>query len=175
MSCCEWGVYFALGEGRSPYNAHVCAIIMVEAMYGRMTSPICVTILPEKRRRHGSLHILRLQATRQERISGAQRVVSHRRFIMLLSLTIQSDSGRRSQTCVSSAINVGNLWERITGLEVYGDYGNLHVLKEGSVWQIIDKKPYRIDIREMGNTMDYRNGAGIQSTASTCTSHGTTR
>lgn len=59
----------------------------------------------------------------------------------------------------SSAINVGELDERITGLEVYGDYGNLFVLKEGSIWQIIDKKPYRVDVREMGNTTDYRNGA----------------
>jgi hypothetical protein len=58
----------------------------------------------------------------------------------------------------SSAINVGNLYERITGIEVYGDYGNLHVLKEGSLWQIVDKKPYRIDVREMGNTIDDRNG-----------------
>ena len=59
-----------------------------------------------------------------------------------------------------TAVNVGELGERVRGLEVYGDYGNLHVLKEGSIWQIIDKKPYRIDIREMGNTLDYRNGMG---------------
>ena len=58
----------------------------------------------------------------------------------------------------SSAINVGELGERITGLEVHGDYGNLFVLKEGSIWQIVDKKPYRVDVREMGNTTDYRNG-----------------
>ena len=58
----------------------------------------------------------------------------------------------------SAAINVGDLSRRIRGLEVYDKYGNLHILKEDSVHQIINKKPYKIDIREMENTTDYRTG-----------------
>ena len=59
----------------------------------------------------------------------------------------------------SSAINVGDLQSRIRGLEVYGDYGNMHVLKENGVYQIIDKKPYKIEVREMERTTDWRTGA----------------
>lgn len=58
----------------------------------------------------------------------------------------------------SSAINVGDLEERITGLEVYGEYGELVVLKEGSIHRIFDKKPYQIGVREMERAKDGRNG-----------------
>lgn len=56
------------------------------------------------------------------------------------------------------AVNVGNLYERITGLEVYGEFGNLHIMKEGSVYELYDGRPVEIAIREMRNTLDYRNG-----------------
>lgn len=57
-----------------------------------------------------------------------------------------------------AATNVGNYMERITGLETYGEYGNLHVLKEASIWEIINGVAKEYQIREMRNTRDKDNG-----------------
>lgn len=58
----------------------------------------------------------------------------------------------------AAAENVGDLYEQITGLETYGEYGNLYAFKEGSLWFRVDGKWYKTDIREMENTRDNRNG-----------------
>jgi hypothetical protein len=58
----------------------------------------------------------------------------------------------------ATAENVGDLWEQITGIEVYGEYGNLFAFKEGSIWFRMDGNWYKTDIREMENTRDNRNG-----------------
>ncbi len=57
-----------------------------------------------------------------------------------------------------AATNVGNYMERITGLETYGENGNLHVLKEASIWEIINGVAKEYQIREMRNTRDKDNG-----------------
>jgi len=57
-----------------------------------------------------------------------------------------------------TSLNVGNTYERITGVEIYGEYGNPYIFKEASAWQIIDWKGYLINISEMGRTADDRNG-----------------
>lgn len=60
-----------------------------------------------------------------------------------------------------SAINIGNLDDRITGLERYGDYGNLHVMKRSGIYQLIDGRPYLYNARAMEQTSDYRNGRAV--------------
>lgn len=58
----------------------------------------------------------------------------------------------------STGINTGDLGERITSMLKYGEYGNLHVLKEGSIYQIVDKQPYQLGLAQYGNSRDRRNG-----------------
>ena len=62
----------------------------------------------------------------------------------------------------SSAINVGNLQERITGLEIYTSPYNgidtLHIMKEHSIHYLYNDLPIEYSIREFRNTRDMRNG-----------------
>lgn len=58
-----------------------------------------------------------------------------------------------------TAINCGDLWHRINGLEIYGDYGNPHALKEDGFYYYLNNQWFKTDIREMANTSDTRNGA----------------
>lgn len=58
----------------------------------------------------------------------------------------------------ATAETVGDLYEKITGLEVY-QYGRLHALKEHSIHAKDENGDwYQIDIREMEETPDGRNG-----------------
>ncbi len=54
--------------------------------------------------------------------------------------------------------NVGDLYERITGLTQYGELGNVHVLKEGSVHRIYNGRAFRISTEEQRVSHDYRTG-----------------
>jgi hypothetical protein len=55
-------------------------------------------------------------------------------------------------------VNVGSGQERNTGLELY--QGTLYILKEASIWYLNSSGlPLLVDIREMANTRDSRNGA----------------
>lgn len=58
----------------------------------------------------------------------------------------------------ATAINCGDVGERITKLITYGEYGNLFVMKEGSIYQVVDKQPYKLGLAQYGNSRDRRNG-----------------
>lgn len=74
--------------------------------------------------------------------------------------TAWAGSGEAALTWQTGAkiIYVGDRGDRIVGLEIYDEFGSLHVFKETGIWRIYKKRPYRIDIRELGNTRDDRNG-----------------
>lgn len=59
-------------------------------------------------------------------------------------------------------INAGDLGARITNMLEYGEYGNLHILKENNLLQVINSSGtdyvYKIPISAFPNTKDYRNG-----------------
>lgn len=55
-------------------------------------------------------------------------------------------------------IVVGNRYERLTGLESYGDPVNLWVLKEGSIWEVANDIPNEKPLREMKNVASFNNG-----------------
>lgn len=57
-----------------------------------------------------------------------------------------------------TTINTGDVGERIRSLANYGQYGNLYVLKEASVYSVYDDIPYKLGLTQMGNQLDYRNG-----------------
>lgn len=62
-----------------------------------------------------------------------------------------------------TAISVGDVVERITGLQVYGDDSALWVMKEGSLYEVKTSDgtnfyPYKFKLDEMGGVLDYRNG-----------------
>lgn len=71
---------------------------------------------------------------------------------------VDCTSGSGAALTWGTPIPIGDLQERITGLQIYGEYGNLWVLKEHSIWQVIDSIPSNISIPEMNNTNDDRNG-----------------
>lgn len=59
-------------------------------------------------------------------------------------------------------IYAGDYGSRITNMLQYGEYGNLHVIKEGDIYQVINSSGtdyiYKIPISAMPNTKDWRNG-----------------
>jgi len=74
-----------------------------------------------------------------------------------IDYTAMAGSGE-SALSWGDAINIGDLGERITGLEMYGEFGNLHILKESSIYYLYDGVPQMVNVREMENTLDPRNG-----------------
>lgn len=56
------------------------------------------------------------------------------------------------------ATSVGNLGVRIRGLQRHGEYGEIYIFKENGVYRVINRLPYLLQISEMGNTTDDRNG-----------------
>ncbi len=54
--------------------------------------------------------------------------------------------------------NIGDLYQRITGLIQYGTYGNVHVLKEEGIWQVYNGRSFRISSEEQRVATDYRSG-----------------
>lgn len=68
--------------------------------------------------------------------------------------------GTETVLSFSSPMAVGDQYERITGLERYGEIwtGLLMVLKEGSWHRYREGQWEELDIREMGNAKDRRNG-----------------
>lgn len=75
-------------------------------------------------------------------------------------------SGSGSVLTFETAINVGDTYERITGLENYSSpydgLTRLHILKEGSIYHNFPASsadvPQKYFINQMGNTKDGRNG-----------------
>lgn len=69
-------------------------------------------------------------------------------------------TGTITPLAFSSNIAVGDVWERITGLEQYGEswQGDLIIIKEASIHRYREGRVEKLDIREMGPTKDWRNG-----------------
>jgi len=66
-------------------------------------------------------------------------------------------------TWLATALNIGNTDSFTSNCLNYGEYGNLYVIKEDGIMQIVDKKPYLVPISELPESCDYRNGiAAIQ-------------
>lgn len=60
---------------------------------------------------------------------------------------------------LSSAVTVGDLYEQITGLEVY-KYGQLHILKEHSIHYVDEQDDiYQLEVSELDRIQDPSNGA----------------
>ncbi len=58
----------------------------------------------------------------------------------------------------TNIITVGDVWDKITGLVSYGDPEQLWVMKQGSVWGVLNKVAKPIPLPEMGAILDDRNG-----------------
>lgn len=55
-------------------------------------------------------------------------------------------------------VTIGDKQIGINGLDTFGEYGNLVVLKPNKTFNVINKKPFEISIREMNAATDSRNG-----------------
>lgn len=73
-----------------------------------------------------------------------------------------SGTGAVGALSFGTAITVGDLTERINKLLPYGENGNLHVMKEGSIYEVKDESgtytPYKFNLDEMASVRDFRNG-----------------
>lgn len=59
-----------------------------------------------------------------------------------------------------AAINCGDLGEKITGLQIYGeDTPQLYTFKEGSVYRVVNEVPQELRISGLRSAADERNGA----------------
>ncbi len=58
----------------------------------------------------------------------------------------------------TNIITIGDVWDKITGLISYGDPEQLWVMKQGSVWGVLNKVAKPIPLPEMGAILDDRNG-----------------
>jgi len=69
-------------------------------------------------------------------------------------------TGTVSALTFGSAIYPGDYSERINGLAVFGDeFARLHVLKEGSIHEMVGEAPYELRVSELQSVADPRNGA----------------